>query len=82
MIEFKDIKKVYKGGKVAVEQFNLTVEKGDFICFIGTSGSGKTTTMRMINRMIEPTSGTISINGQDPSYSNGTIADAKRLRNG
>lgn len=65
MIEFKDIKKVYKGGKVAVEQFNLTVEKGEFICFIGTSGSGKTTTMRMINRMIEPTSGTISINGQD-----------------
>lgn len=65
MIEFKDTKKVYKGGKVAVDDFNLTIEKGEFVCFIGTSGSGKTTTMRMINRMIEPTSGSISINGQD-----------------
>lgn len=39
-------------------------EAGEFICFIGTSGSGKTTAMRMINRMIEPTSGKILINGK------------------
>ncbi|MCT6893239.1 MAG: betaine/proline/choline family ABC transporter ATP-binding protein [Bombilactobacillus mellifer] len=58
------IRKVY-GDKVAVNDFNLNVEKGEFICFIGTSGSGKTTTMRMINRMNVPTSGTIKINGMD-----------------
>ena len=40
-------------------------EKGEFICFIGTSGSGKTTSMRMINRMTEPTKGKILIDGQD-----------------
>ncbi|MGX7418509.1 betaine/proline/choline family ABC transporter ATP-binding protein [Carnobacterium gallinarum] len=65
MLEFKNVSKVYKGGKKAVDNVNLTFEKGEFIAFIGTSGSGKTTTMRMINRMIEPTSGQILINGED-----------------
>lgn len=61
------LNKTYSGGKVAVEDFNLEVEKGEFVCFIGTSGSGKTTTMRMINRMLQQTSGTIKIDGQDIS---------------
>lgn len=65
MIEFKDVSKVYKGGKKAVDAINLTFNDGEFIVFIGTSGSGKTTSMRMINRMIEPTSGQILINGED-----------------
>ncbi|WP_164709445.1 betaine/proline/choline family ABC transporter ATP-binding protein [Enterococcus mediterraneensis] len=65
MIEFQHITKIYKGGKVAVEDVNLSFEKGEFICFIGTSGSGKTTCMRMINRMNEPTKGKILINGKD-----------------
>ncbi len=43
----------------------MSFEKGEFICFIGTSGSGKTTCMRMINRMNEPTEGKILIDGQD-----------------
>ncbi|TFJ38727.1 glycine/betaine ABC transporter ATP-binding protein [Carnobacterium divergens] len=65
MLEFKNVSKIYKGGKKAVDDVNLNFEKGEFIAFIGTSGSGKTTTMRMINRMIEPTSGQILINGED-----------------
>lgn len=65
LIEFKNVNKVYPGGKKAVEDFNLNVEKGEFICLIGTSGSGKTTTMRMINRMTELTSGEILIDGQN-----------------
>ena len=65
MIEFQHVSKIYKGGKVAVEDVNLSNEKGEFICFIGTSGSGKTTSMRMINRMTEPTKGKILIDGQD-----------------
>ncbi|AOA01831.1 MULTISPECIES: betaine/proline/choline family ABC transporter ATP-binding protein [Carnobacterium] len=65
MLEFKNVSKVYKGGKKAVDDVSLSFEKGEFIAFIGTSGSGKTTTMRMINRMIEPTSGQILINGED-----------------
>ena len=65
LIEFQHVSKIYKGGKVAVEDVNLSFEKGEFICFIGTSGSGKTTSMRMINRMTEPTKGKILIDGQD-----------------
>ncbi|WP_152629328.1 ATP-binding cassette domain-containing protein, partial [Lacticaseibacillus paracasei] len=48
MVLFKDVEKVYRGGNVAVEHINLEIHKGDFVCLIGTSGSGKTTTMRMI----------------------------------
>lgn len=65
ILVYKDIAKIYRGGNVAVEHINLTIHKGDFVCLIGTSGSGKTTTMRMINRMLEPTSGEILYNGQD-----------------
>lgn len=65
VIEFQDVSKVYKGNKVAVEKLNLTIADGEFICFIGTSGSGKTTSMRMINRMENPSSGKILIDGQD-----------------
>lgn len=59
------LNKEYPNGKLAVDDFNLQVGRGEFICFIGTSGSGKTTTMRMINRMLNQTSGTIKINGKD-----------------
>ena len=55
MIKFDHVSKIYNGNKVAVEDVNLSFDKGEFICLIGTSGSGKTTTMRMINRMIDPT---------------------------
>ena len=64
MIEFQHVPKIYKGGKVAVEDVNLSFEKGEFICFIGTSGSGKTTCMRMINRMTDPSKGKILIDGK------------------
>lgn len=65
MIEFQHVSKFYKGGKVAVDNINLSFDKGEFICFIGTSGSGKTTSMRMLNRMTDPSKGKILIDGQD-----------------
>ena len=65
MIELKNLTKRFPGGKIAVDSLNLTFNDGEFIVFIGTSGSGKTTSMRMINRMIEPTSGEILINGKN-----------------
>jgi osmoprotectant transport system ATP-binding protein len=65
LIEFQHVSKIYKGGKIAVDDVNLSFEKGEFICFIGTSGSGKTTSMRMINRMTDPSKGKILIDGQD-----------------
>lgn len=65
ILVFKDVKKVYRGGSVGIEGVNLTINKGDFVCLIGTSGSGKTTTMRMINRMHDASSGQILFNGKD-----------------
>ena len=59
MIEFKNVSKVYPGNQVAVKDINLKFNDGEFICFIGTSGSGKTTCMRMINRMNEVSEGEI-----------------------
>ena len=65
MLKFDHVSKVYKGGKMAVNDLTLEFEKGEFICFIGPSGCGKTTTMKMINRLIEPTEGSIYINGEN-----------------
>jgi osmoprotectant transport system ATP-binding protein len=49
----------------AVEEFSMTIPAGKVVVLVGPSGCGKTTTMRMINRMVEPTSGTITIGGRD-----------------
>ncbi|MBS4210433.1 betaine/proline/choline family ABC transporter ATP-binding protein [Bacillus sp. FJAT-50079] len=65
MLRFENVSKVYKGGKTAVKDLSLHFKKGEFICFIGPSGCGKTTTMKMINRLIEPSSGNIYINGEN-----------------
>ncbi|GAB6092511.1 betaine/proline/choline family ABC transporter ATP-binding protein [Furfurilactobacillus curtus] len=69
-LKMSHLNKTYPGNKVAVADFNLEVERGEFICFIGTSGSGKTTTMRMINRMLTQTSGEITIDGKDIAQMN------------
>ncbi|MED4967754.1 betaine/proline/choline family ABC transporter ATP-binding protein [Heyndrickxia coagulans] len=65
MLKFDHVSKIYKGDKRAVDDLNLEFESGRFIVFIGPSGCGKTTTMKMINRLIEPTEGTIYINGKN-----------------
>lgn len=65
MLKLENLSKVYRGGKKAVDDLNIEIKKGEFVAFIGTSGSGKTTALRMINRMIEPTSGKILINDED-----------------
>jgi osmoprotectant transport system ATP-binding protein len=63
MIEFKNVSKTYTGGVKAVDNLSLTVEDGELLVLLGTSGCGKTTTLKMINRLIEPTSGDITIDG-------------------
>ena len=64
MIELKQLTRVF-GERTAVDQLNLTVNSGEICALIGTSGCGKSTTLKMINRLIEPTSGTVLINGED-----------------
>ncbi len=58
------------GGTVAVDDLSLEVDKGELCVLVGPSGCGKTTTMRMINRLIEPTSGRIYLDGDDVTDSN------------
>ncbi|GEP40005.1 hypothetical protein NPS01_36680 [Nocardioides psychrotolerans] len=65
-IELDSVTKTYPGQKVsAVEAFSMRIEPGELVMFVGPSGCGKTTTMKMVNRIIEPTSGSIRIDGQD-----------------
>ncbi|MFK4729684.1 ABC transporter ATP-binding protein [Agromyces mediolanus] len=65
-IVLDQVVKVYPGQQApAVDDFSMTAAPGELIMFVGPSGCGKTTTMKMINRIIEPTSGSISIGGRD-----------------
>lgn len=65
MIEFKSVSKTFPGGIVAVRDFSYTIGSGRSVAFLGSSGSGKTTLLRMVNRMVDPTSGTVLIDGED-----------------
>lgn len=65
MITLKNINKVYPNGLHAVKDVNLKIEKGDIFGIIGLSGAGKSSLIRLINRLEEPTSGKITINGED-----------------
>lgn len=77
MIELKQITKQYPGQAMpAVEQLSLSIPEGEICVLVGPSGCGKSTILRMINRMIEPTSGTVTIKGKDVS---GTDADQLRM---
>ncbi|CAN5525713.1 ATP-binding cassette domain-containing protein [soil metagenome] len=67
MIEFRGVSKTYPDGTHAVSDFSLVIPARQITVLVGSSGSGKTTLMRMINRMVDPTSGTIEIDGQDIS---------------
>lgn len=68
-IELNGVTKRFVGREgasvVAVDDLSLSIATGELVCLIGTSGCGKTTTMKMINRLVEPTSGQISIDGTD-----------------
>jgi osmoprotectant transport system ATP-binding protein len=65
MISFKDVSKRYPDGTVAVGGLTLETRSGEITVLLGSSGCGKTTVLRMINRLIEPTSGTIELDGRD-----------------
>lgn len=62
MIKVENLVKCYGGPTNAVDQISFEIETGSIGCLIGTSGCGKTTTLKMINRLVEPTSGSIWVN--------------------
>lgn len=77
MITFENVTKQYPDGTTAVDTLNLRIEPESFTVFVGPSGCGKTTSMRMINRMITPTSGAITVDGRNIAET-----DAVALRRG
>ena len=65
MIAFEAVSKRYGDASYAVENFDLEVDEGELCVLVGPSGGGKTTILRMVNRMVEPSSGQILVNGRD-----------------
>ncbi len=65
MIEFRGVSKRFGDGTVAVDALDLVAAEGQITVLVGPSGCGKTTSLRMVNRMVEPTSGTLLLDGRD-----------------
>ena len=63
-IRLEKVSKTYPGGTVAVAELDLDIPAGELVCLIGPSGCGKTTTMKMINRLVESSSGRIFLGGR------------------
>ena len=67
-IEFKNVSKTFRGaGYPAVNDVSLTVNEGEFVTILGSSGCGKTTLLKMVNRLYEPDTGSIILFGEDIS---------------
>lgn len=75
MIELSGVSKTFPDGTRAVEPLDLAVREGELLCLVGPSGCGKTTTMKMINRLVEPSTGTVHLQGEDV-----TQLDVRALR--
>ncbi|WP_327296085.1 MULTISPECIES: ATP-binding cassette domain-containing protein [unclassified Streptomyces] len=70
MIRFENVTKRYADGTTAVDNLSFEVAEGELVTLVGPSGCGKTTTMKMVNRLIEPTGGRIFVGGDDISATN------------
>jgi osmoprotectant transport system ATP-binding protein len=64
-VELRNVSKVYGGDRPALSEFTLRIETGETVVLLGSSGSGKTTTLKMINRLVIPDSGEVLVRGRD-----------------
>ena len=78
MLEIRDLVKVYPSGTRAVDGVSLDIQRGEFVVLIGLSGSGKSSLLRCINRLVEPTSGRIVFDGADVTRA--SRAELRRIR--
>ena len=65
ILKFDKVSKVFPDGTKAVDEVSFEIGEGECITFVGPSGCGKTTTVKLLNRLVEPTEGTIYLNGED-----------------
>src|SRR5699024_803395 len=70
MIEYRNVRKIFDEGTHAVEDFSLTIESRTTTVFVGSSGCGKTTLLRMVNRMVDPSAGSVLIDDVDVATKN------------
>ena len=77
VLDIENLEKIYPGGVHAVRGISFNVKKGESVAIIGSSGSGKSTVLRCINRLIEPTKGNIKLNNQ---IINNPLADVNEIR--
>ena len=82
LIEIRDLVKVYPGGTRALDGLSLDFAKGEFVVLIGLSGSGKSTLLRCVNRLVDPTSGTVRMDGRDLTAAGGRELRRARRRIG
>ncbi len=78
MLKVENLTKIYPGGTKALDNVSFELEQGEFLAVIGLSGSGKSTLLRCINRLIEPTEGTITWDGID--VTNASQEELRRVR--
>ncbi len=78
LVSVKDLVKIYATGTRALDGITLDFHRGEFIVLIGLSGSGKSTLLRCINRLVDPTSGTVIFDGTDITAAKG--AELRRIR--
>lgn len=86
MIEVKDLSKVYGSGEtkvIALDSVNLTIEQGQFVAVMGPSGCGKSTLLHLIGGLDRPTTGTVTVEGNDISkMSDTTLTELRRRKMG
>src|SRR5438046_1605301 len=78
IVSIKDLVKTYPSGTRALDGISLAIERGEFVVLIGLSGSGKSTLLRCINRLVDPTSGSVTFDGADVTRASGR--DLRRIR--
>jgi len=82
ILQLRDITKVYPSGTRALDGISLDIHQGEFLVLIGLSGSGKSTLLRCINRLVEPSSGTVAFDGVDITRARGGQLRGVRRRIG